>query len=136
MIAPDALELLRRYSWPGNVRELQRVLSAAIVLGNSEVTVQDLPEQIRAGGGDATATAEIAAAPAGLDTPDLAGPVDPRQIKELAGREAQRLVIVELQKRAKISQHALARLLGVDPKTLRSRLREIPSAPSSKSNVC
>jgi DNA-binding NtrC family response regulator len=47
-----------------------------------------------------------------------------REIKEWAGREAQKRVILELQKRTNISQHELARLLGVDPKTLRSRLKE------------
>ena len=50
-----------------------------------------------------------------------------REIKEWAGRGAQKRVIVELQQRTNISRQELARLLGVDPKTLRSRLKEIAS---------
>ena len=52
-----------------------------------------------------------------------------REIKEWAGREAQKRVIQELQKHTNITRQDLARMLGVDPKTLRSRLREITPAP-------
>jgi DNA-binding NtrC family response regulator len=34
-------------------------------------------------------------------------------------------VILELQKRTNINRQQLARMLGVDPKTLRARLKEI-----------
>jgi DNA-binding NtrC family response regulator len=112
-ISRDALDCIRGYSWPGNVRELQRVLSAAVVLADSDVGVDDLPEYMR----DAPS-----AAPAGTLS-DL--PINLREIKEWAGREAQKRVIVELQKRSNMSRQELARLLGVDPKTLRSRLREL-----------
>jgi DNA-binding NtrC family response regulator len=52
-----------------------------------------------------------------------------REIKEWAGREAQKRVIQELQKRTNITRQELARMLGVDPKTLRSRLRELSPTP-------
>jgi DNA-binding NtrC family response regulator len=48
-----------------------------------------------------------------------------REIKEWAGREAQKRIIMELQTRTNVSRQDLARMLGVDPKTLRSRLKEI-----------
>jgi transcriptional regulator with GAF, ATPase, and Fis domain len=32
MIAPEALEVLRRYEWPGNVRELENVVERALIL--------------------------------------------------------------------------------------------------------
>ena len=50
------------------------------------------------------------------------------EIKEWAGREAQKRVIMELQTRGNLSRQDLARMLGVDPKTLRSRLKEISEA--------
>jgi DNA-binding NtrC family response regulator len=31
-IAPDAMEVLRRYPWPGNVRELENVIERALIL--------------------------------------------------------------------------------------------------------
>jgi DNA-binding NtrC family response regulator len=58
-------------------------------------------------------------------TGDPAQPINLKQIKEWVGREAERHVILELQKRTHLSQQELARILGVDPKTLRSRLKEL-----------
>jgi DNA-binding NtrC family response regulator len=115
-ITPDALGVLRRYAWPGNVRELQRVILASVVLANEAITPDDLPTQVRGAAGAAR----------GDDDPDAAdAPLNLREIKEWAGREAQKRVIVELQKRRDITRQDMARLLGVDPKTLRSRLKEI-----------
>jgi transcriptional regulator with PAS, ATPase and Fis domain len=52
-IAPDALACLRRYAWPGNVRELENVIERAAVLAEgSEVTLRDLPAEIRETAGE------------------------------------------------------------------------------------
>jgi two-component system, NtrC family, response regulator AtoC len=117
-ISPEAVALLRQYAWPGNIRELQRVMSAAIVLANGVLTPDDLPASIRAVDPLPPPSAERSpvADPAALNL---------RQIKEWAGREAQKRVIQELEKRGRVTRQELARTLGVDPKTLRSRLREI-----------
>jgi DNA-binding NtrC family response regulator len=112
-LGDNAVDALRAYTWPGNVRELQRALSAAVVLAADEVTADDLPEHIRRAARPPQQSAE--------------GPINLREIKEWAGREAQKRVIEELQKRGPVSRQELARLLGVDPKTLRSRLKEIAS---------
>ena len=56
--------------------------------------------------------------------------IDLGKLKEWVGREAQKRVIEELQKRTNASQQELARMLGVDPKTLRSRLKEMAAAQS------
>ncbi|KPL00140.1 MAG: Fis family transcriptional regulator [candidate division Zixibacteria bacterium SM23_73_2] len=42
--APEAMELLKKYSWPGNVRELRNAVERAIVTGRgNHITVSDLP---------------------------------------------------------------------------------------------
>ncbi|HEY3162363.1 MAG TPA: sigma-54 dependent transcriptional regulator [Vicinamibacterales bacterium] len=112
-ISRGALDRIQEYTWPGNVRELQRVLSAAVVLADSEVSVDDLPEYMR----------DVPSTRSATEASDL--PINLREIKEWAGREAQKRVIVELQKSTNMSRQELARLLGVDPKTLRSRLKEM-----------
>ncbi|MBU2470100.1 MAG: sigma-54-dependent Fis family transcriptional regulator [Proteobacteria bacterium] len=46
-IAPEAMEVLRRYQWPGNVRELGNILEmAAIVCDGREIEVEHLPQRI------------------------------------------------------------------------------------------
>jgi transcriptional regulator with PAS, ATPase and Fis domain len=47
-LTPEALKALERYSWPGNVRELQNVIEQVAWMAESdEVTLKDLPEQVR-----------------------------------------------------------------------------------------
>lgn len=48
-LSPDAAQRLLDYVWPGNVRELQNCIERAVALTRYEqVTVEDLPEKIRA----------------------------------------------------------------------------------------
>jgi DNA-binding NtrC family response regulator len=50
-ITPEALAFLRRYAWPGNVRELENVIERAAVLTDGpDVTLRDLPADIREAG--------------------------------------------------------------------------------------
>lgn len=42
-ITADALDLLRRYRWPGNIRELQNVIERAVILGQGQLQVEQLP---------------------------------------------------------------------------------------------
>ncbi len=49
-VAPEAIDLLIRYSWPGNVRELENVIKHAIILGNGDLlTPLHLPVNVRMG---------------------------------------------------------------------------------------
>ncbi|MEZ4402204.1 MAG: sigma 54-interacting transcriptional regulator [Kofleriaceae bacterium] len=45
----DAARALARYSWPGNIRELENALARAVALGSDPITVDDLPDPVRAG---------------------------------------------------------------------------------------
>ena len=51
-IQSHALEALMRHSWPGNVRELENCLARGVILSKeNKITLNDLPERIRAGAG-------------------------------------------------------------------------------------
>lgn len=46
-IAPDALQLLKKYDWPGNIRELENVIEHAFILEEtSSIQIKSLPEKI------------------------------------------------------------------------------------------
>jgi DNA-binding NtrC family response regulator len=125
--SPEALEAMRNHSWPGNVRELQRAVSAAAVMADEIILPEDFPEQIKpvqklkANAAAAAATADFS-----QENPNTehAPVLDLGRFKEWVGREAQRRVIEELQKRTNANHQELARMLRVDPKTLRSRLKD------------
>jgi two-component system response regulator HydG len=49
VLGKDALEVLCAYDWPGNVRELENALERAVVVASdSEISVEHLPEVVRA----------------------------------------------------------------------------------------
>lgn len=50
-ISDEAMEVLKSYRWPGNVRQLQNAMERAAALSglNSEITLRDLPEEVRGG---------------------------------------------------------------------------------------
>ncbi|HWC16542.1 MAG TPA: sigma-54 dependent transcriptional regulator [Terriglobales bacterium] len=129
----DALDLIRAYRWPGNVRELQRAMMAAVIMADRLITPDDLPAQLRS----QSPSPDAPPVPGNPQSDDFTsifqsgGRLTLGQIKEWAGREAEKRVIMELQKQTKASQQDLARMLGVDPKTLRSRLKEIAETKSN-----
>ena len=50
-VAPDALEVMRRYVWPGNIRELRNNLEQAFVLGDGPlITLDELAPELRGEG--------------------------------------------------------------------------------------
>ena len=69
--SPDALEALERYSWPGNVRQLRNTVERMVVLsGGGELTLEDVPEEIRI---PPAPVAPAAAESAARETPAASG---------------------------------------------------------------
>jgi transcriptional regulator with GAF, ATPase, and Fis domain len=103
-LAPGSMERLRGYAWPGNVRELQNVLERACVLAQGEVV--ELSDAL--GGG----------APGG------AAPGGPLRTLQEVEREH---VLRVLAATGGVIQGAngAARLLGLHPNTLRSRMERL-----------
>ena len=107
-LAQPAAACLLTYDWPGNVRELRNVIERALVLTrHDQLTVEDLPEQIRhpAAGG---------AVPASL--------TEAGQIITL--EEMEQRYIHQVLEQLQGNRTLAARLLGVDRKTLYRKLKE------------
>ena len=57
-ISSNAMERILDYHWPGNVRELENVIERAIILSDRhEISVKDLPSEVREPSDEAPATA-------------------------------------------------------------------------------
>jgi len=108
LLPPDAacLEELERHSWPGNVRELRHLVERAAVLKDGgPLTVEDLPESMRAG---------LAEGP---------GPACPNLARELQRYERE-LIRVALA-RARGNRNRASVLLGVNRTTLIEKIRRL-----------
>lgn len=46
-ISQEALAILQRYNWPGNIRELENIVQRAVIMCNTEVMVEHLPESLK-----------------------------------------------------------------------------------------
>jgi len=99
-VRPDALDLLTDYDWPGNVRQLENAVERAVILRRAGlIQPRDLPEEVvdRPGG----------AAPAG------------RSLEEL-----ERSYIVQLLDQCLGNQSRVARILGINRRTLHRKLQK------------
>ncbi len=104
---PAALCLLA-YHWPGNVRELRNTIERAIVLSHhDQLTVEDLPEQIRHPAGEPPLPSSV---------------VEEGRILPL--EEVERRYIHQVLSQLDGNRTLAARLLGVDRKTLYRKLKE------------
>lgn len=125
-IAPEALDLLCRYSWPGNVRELQSVLKQASLQATGPLLVPEfLPAPIR-GGDQASFDSSV---PFGKSSfPDLAEFVQNRLEAGSGDLHAQFQAATERQLFHQVLIHTAnnltqaARVLGISRATLRNKL--------------
>ena len=97
-IRQDALDLLLDYSWPGNVRQIENVIERAVILRKAGlIQPRDLPEEV----------ATQAGAPSG---------------KSL--EETERDYILQLLRECSGNQSRVARILGINRRTLYRKLRK------------
>jgi two-component system, NtrC family, response regulator len=125
-----ALELLESYAWPGNVRELENAIKSAVVMAGDVVLPEHLPAEIC----DHPVTRIVANADSEQDAGEgrlrleidvelEAAEIDLKALGAQAAELAERSLLRTLVRRGRMSGAQMARRLGVDPKTLRTKLR-------------
>jgi DNA-binding NtrC family response regulator len=102
-IPRPALEALQQHDWPGNIRELRNVIERAMILSHGTTLRIELPSPPRA------ANAEE--------------PVEDLSLQEVERRHI--LAILEKTHWRVSGQHGAAKLLGLKPTTLESRMSKL-----------
>ncbi len=98
--SPNAMKALTEYSWPGNVRELENTLERLVVFARGKtITTQDLVYS------SAVLTSVLTREPLRLE-------------------EMERLHIMKVLQRTEGNKSHAARLLGIDRKTLRIKMKK------------
>jgi two-component system NtrC family response regulator len=106
-ISPEALELLRGHRFPGNVRELENWIARAMVMAEGDrLEREDFPALGQAGGGGAEPPG---GAPGGLED-------------RLAALESS--LIEDALSRCRGNQSAAARLLGINERAIRYKMKK------------
>lgn len=128
-ISDGAIEVLESYDWPGNVRELENAMKSAVVHATDVVLADHLPPEIRGRASQATATSSVSSNDGDEERLKLeielgfrVSEIDLKAIAAKAGEQAERSLLTALLRRRHMSGAQMAKLLGVDPKTLRTKL--------------
>jgi transcriptional regulator with GAF, ATPase, and Fis domain len=117
MPSADDLAALMAYPWPGNVRELAAVIDRAVILGNGE-RLEIVPALGIGGVSSGPST------PAAAPEPGSAAGRDRMASLDIAVRRHIESALVTTKGRIE-GPHGAARLLGVNPHTLRARMRRL-----------
>ncbi|MDG3582931.1 sigma-54-dependent transcriptional regulator [Galbibacter pacificus] len=96
-IAPEAIQILQRYSWPGNIRELENCIQRAVIMSDRKIMPQHLPDLYKFQ----------------IDFPET-------QLKSLS--EMEKEYITKVLALVNNNKTKAAEILGIDRKTLRAKL--------------
>ncbi|MCX8065837.1 MAG: sigma-54 dependent transcriptional regulator [Candidatus Hydrogenedentes bacterium] len=113
-IAPEVMEVLKRYNWPGNVRELLHTVERILALMQGDtITLMDLPDDIR----NYTLKEEF------NDMIEVVLPEGKIGLEDYIADIEKRLIYKSLIK-AKYSHKKAAEILGLTPRAFRYRLQK------------
>jgi DNA-binding NtrC family response regulator len=140
-ISDGAIEALESYDWPGNVRELENAMKSAVVQATDVVLADHLPPEIRGQASHALTTHRST-----RGSPDVPfvcsndgeedrlkletefgfhmSEIDLKAYAAEAGEQAERSLLTALLCRGRMSGAQMAKMLSVDPKTLRTKLKK------------
>lgn len=103
-LSDDAIKLLVKHSWPGNIRELENVIQRAIILCDGKINTAHLPLYIKA----------------------KRRQMDNQPTEELSLKEVEQRHILKVLQSVENNKTKAAEILGINRKTLREKLKEIP----------
>jgi DNA-binding NtrC family response regulator len=123
-ISEDAMNLLQYHTWPGNVRELEHAMGVAVAAANRLILPEHLPPNVRTGvsilkkNGNGKVEFDFSF------SCNITKPIDLKELSRKIIADIERLVIAEVKQHNSMSQLELANFLNLDPKTLRTKLRD------------
>ena len=127
-IDAQAMKALEDYSWPGNVRQLRNVIEKMVVLAAApRLTLDDVPLEVRAGGGDANRSEEPQTTDKGQRTEAQGQEATNRKSANaptLNLAESEKAQILSALERCRYNKSKAAELLGISRRTLHRKLKE------------
>ena len=113
-VAPEVMDVFRKYAWPGNIREMEAVLGRAAtqVVGSGFIELEHLPNHVRL-----------------METnPQRVKPVLQVQVSSLSEMERETILLMIQMHRGNVSR--MARVLHISRTTLWRKLKEYDIDPN------
>ncbi len=123
-ISHEALSYLMNYHWPGNIRELRNVVQRATLFAHNEITIEDIPSEIRSNN---PVEKIISACTVCFNQKGM-------HFNRIMSCLEHKLVMEAL-KQSKGNQSQAARLLNLSLSTFRDKLKKYELAPSDCSDL-
>lgn len=119
------MDLLLSARWAGNVRELEHIIAIAVMTADQVIRDTDLSPHLRRDAPGAGRGTEVELS---LDYRcDISQPFDLKALSRRIALDAEHRLIAAVQQRLSLTQTALAKFLGIDPKTLWNRKKRAKS---------
>ncbi|HXZ25892.1 MAG TPA: sigma-54 dependent transcriptional regulator [Nitrospiria bacterium] len=133
-LSPDAVELLTQYDYPGNVRELENLLERAVILSDGSVIT---PHELHIYPESPHLSEPEPASPASHESSHEEGAGSLLDISRRASDHAEKRAILEALQTTNWNRVKAAKLLHIDYKTLRLKIRRygLTAGSSLPSNV-
>jgi DNA-binding NtrC family response regulator len=138
-ISAAATRYLESLPWQGNVRQLENTIKSAVILADQEVRPEHLQEVLKDDPAPPSFPLESPGPPSVVTTPTpgeglsvevkftlelVPGATDLKALAKVGEENAERAVLEAVLKQQRHNRAQLARLLNVDAKTLRDKLRK------------
>ena len=99
-ISAAVLDALQEYAWPGNVRELENFIHRSVIMKDSSITMDDLPEAMKTSAPKRSSSTEL------------------HSLADMEKHHIQRVMEATGNNKTKAAE-----ILGIDRKTLREKLK-------------
>ncbi len=130
-VSHEALQWLQSQRWPGNVRELQHTVERAVILSHdAELQLRTFQSAMFSGASPESGSRAPSGSHADTPMPGVDGPV---MLESLDVELAEKTLIAKALERTGGNRTKAAELLGMSPRTLRSKLNTGGSEPESMS---
>jgi DNA-binding NtrC family response regulator len=125
-VAPETLELLRRYAWPGNVRELQSILKQALLQATGSILLPDFLPASVTGTSAVAQEMEASSSEAGLEAfLEARLQAGTQTLYAEALERLERLLVTRVLRQTNGNQLQAAKILGITRGSLRTKIRDL-----------
>ena len=134
-ISSEAMKMLNAHDWPGNVRELENVIKSAAILSDGNIEPEHLPSYLTVcrlsshlNNDDSFDSSPWRKIEEEVENGMKEGSLDLKPLVKKCSDYLEETVILKVMNELNLNMNMTAQFLNVDPKTLRSKIKNIKAS--------